>query len=136
MTPPGTLRVRPRGPAAVRTRWYRSLAYALAATRESGAVFEATLPDPVPVVTVGPASVIELVGGAPTERRPENGARPEPPIGWTQSMRSLVASRPGSAAGTYRSGLARRPPVEGWAGDPPVWLAIQTHWLRGATGDL
>ena len=137
----GTVTVRPGGPEPARARWYRALAYALGATAESGALFEATLVDPIPFVTLRPGSLLSLVrdvdGRCPLDVLEEvpNNAR-EPPRAWTQSWRALIAPFPRTPISAYRSELGRESlaPAGDLAG--PAWLAVQTHWLRGSRGEI
>jgi hypothetical protein len=141
MTAPGSFTVRCRGPTALRARWYRALAHALLATSSPGGVFfEATLGEPIPVVTVRPRALVDTVAAAPSVRnlsleRFDAPPELEPSHGGTGEIRSLVPRA--------RSGFFREPPAIGL--DPPDleplvgpagWVGFQTAWLRGPHGEV
>ncbi len=136
------LAVRCAGPEVLRRRWYRTLAYALAATSHpSGVLFESALPDPVPWVTVRPASLIETVRASPSarvlplERRPRPPAL-EPPEAGVGAMRHLIHDAP--RGGKTPWNLVGRPEpadLRHLVGDRG-WLAFQTVWIRTPMGGI
>jgi hypothetical protein len=133
--------VRVHGPAPARERWYRSLAYALAATAGGSAVFESSGAEPLPWVTVRPKSVVEAMpgtslAGAPTLELASGPPDREPPRGWPQFVRPLVAPFPRAPGGAYRTAIARGPPERFRAPTSEPWIEVQTHWVRGRAGDL
>ena len=133
--------VRCEGPPALRARWYRALGDALAATAPPcGLLFEASLEDPVPRVTVRPASLIETVRASPGLRglRLERFPTPpnlEPPPGGADHLRLLVASPRGTPPPTP-CGVDRDLPEIGRLGGPAGWLGFQTAWMRGRDGGI
>jgi Type IV secretion-system coupling protein DNA-binding domain len=142
MSAPDLLTVRCAGPLALRARWYRSLAHALAATDATGGVlFEATGRDAVATVTVRPAALVETVGAAPAVRalRLERLPRPpplEPPTGWTDELRTVVPRARGGGPPVPWSSVSADPPdLESLLG-PLGWVGFQTAWVRGPRGEL
>ena len=134
--------VRCEGPRALRSRWYRALADALVATAPPcGVLFEASLADPVPRVTVRPAELVETVRASPSVRGLRLGRLPvppahEPPGGGTDSLRSLIAaSRTTPPAATER-GVDRDLPEIGRLTGPLGWVGFQTAWIRGREGAI
>ena len=89
-----------QGPTAFRHRWYRALAYALAATRSpAGVVFESTPTDPIPRITVRPGELIETVRAGPVGAAVplDEGVvppAPEPPCGWADRLLIVVPAPP------------------------------------------
>ncbi len=136
-----TLTVRCHGPTALRLRWYRSLAQALAATAPpAGVLFEATAENPTPVATVRPRSLIETVAASPgvrgldLERFPD--APPlEPPPGWSGEIRLLVLPYPFGPLRPPPSVPTDAPDLAPLVG-PRGWVGFQTAWVRGARGDV
>jgi hypothetical protein len=135
------LTVRCRGPIALRARWYRSLAQALAATAAPGGVFfEATAGDPVPTVSVRPRSLVATVAASPSVgalglERFVAAAPLEPPAGWVGEIRGLVPlGRPGLLRGTGAAN-ADPPDLAPLLGSSS-WLGFQTAWLRRSDGEL
>ena len=133
--------VRFDGPAALRTRLYRALADALAATAPPcGILFEAPLSAPVPEVTVRPASLVETVRANPSVRgvRWTSSADPPelaPPPGGAEALRSLVVA-PGSSPFPAPCGIDRELPDLGRLLGPDGWLGSQTIWFRGTDGGI
>lgn len=127
-------------PAGARMRWYRSLAYALAATRDSGAVFESTLDEPVPWVTVRPGAVLDTARLADVRVAPRAQRRiaaiGAPPPGWAEVYRSILSPFPRVQASAYRSEVGRDRPVAVPDAEPSEWVGVQTHWVRGGTGEV
>ena len=126
----------------LRRRWYRSLAQALAAARPPcGALFEATSTDPVPTVTVRPASLIATVRAAPVASALplECGAVPPPPAPAAPGRERYAVIVPaGSAppgAGAVGSVGRDRPLLASLLG-PADWIGWQTFWLRGSGGEI
>jgi hypothetical protein len=142
MTPREVATARCQGPTAFRRRWYRSLAYALAATPSpAGVVFEATHAEPVPRLTVRPRELIETVRAGPFGASVplEEGAVPpasEPPVGWIGQLLAVVPAPPPArwpwsrptvlGAGTSMDRLV--------GGDG--WASFQTFWVRHRTGEI
>ncbi len=127
-----------RGAGPARERWYRSLAYALAATASSSAVFESTADAPVPWVTIRPRSVIEAFPKESGVRLEIAAAAPPPtpPVDWRSKVLALVAPFPRIPSSAFRSGIGRvsgEPVPEIGQGS---WAATQTHWVRGRSGDV
>ena len=133
--------VRCRGPPALRARWYRALADALAATAPPcGLLLEATLDEPVPCVTVRPASLIETVRASPGVRGlgVERFATPpslEPPAGGVDYLRSLIAA-PWATPAPTPCGVGRDLPDLPRLVGPDGWVGFQTAWLRGRDGGI
>ncbi len=133
--------VRVEGSFALRARWYRALADALAATAPPGGLlFEASLEDPVPRITARPASLVETVRASPGLRglRLERFPAPpdlEPPAGGTDQLRSLIVS-PRASPPPTPCGLARDLPEIGQLRAPGGWVGFQTAWLRGKDGGI
>ncbi len=133
--------VRPIGPPALRARWYRSLAYALHATAPPGGIlFESTLGDPVPWVTVRPASLVETVRASPTLRALELRRRTgpphlDPPAGSRGEVRVLIAARAGTGA-SRASAAGREAPEVGALAGSGGWVGVQTVWLRDERGGV
>ena len=141
MTSRSMVTVRCVASSPARLRWYRSLAYAISATAESGAVFEATGTDPVPWVTVRPGSLIDLLptsGSSLEIRRGPDGERefPEPRRRWVEAIRSLVSPFPRVPSPAYRSEIGRD--FARLSPGPSVVerVRFQTHWIRGRTGEI
>ena len=133
--------VRCEGPPALRARWYRSLADALAATAPPcGLLLEASLGEPVPRVTVRPASLIETVRANPgvqglrLERYPTPPSL-EPPPGGADHLRLLVAS-PRASPPPTPCGVGRELPDLRRLADPTGWVGFQTAWMRGRDGGI
>jgi hypothetical protein len=142
VTPQETLTVRCRGPAAVRVRWYRSLAYALAATSGPGGIlFEATHAQPIPWVTIRPRSLVDTFRA--TAPKWGDLVRPvdqlpwlDPPSGWVERICSVVPVAAPFATDAYRSGISWDVPGIGSRLGPSAWIGFQTHWVRGREGRL
>ncbi len=130
--------VRPAGPYPARVRWYRALAYGLAATRDSGAVFESSRTVPVPRITVRPASVLDAVPLSDPRLRLEDVPRSdgEPSGDWPDAYGVLVAPFPRFPSGAYRSEIGRGVPLDGSFPEAGEWVGVQTHWIRGASGEI
>ena len=137
-----TRAARCRAPSRFRRRGYRSLAYAIAATRPpAGLVFESTLAEPWPRITARPGSIFDTAradpasAAVPFEEIPVPDA-PEPPAGWAD--RSFVVV-PLSVPGQWPW---RRPTVAGSRGAATRllglhgWVAFQTFWVRRPTGEI
>ena len=133
--------VRCRGPLALRHRWYRALADAVAATAPPGGLLlEASLEEPVPWITVRPASLIETVQASPGVRgvgleRSSTPSSPAPPEGGDGYFRSLIASPPATPPPTP-CGVDRDLPDLQRLGGPNGWVGFQTAWLRGRDGGI
>jgi hypothetical protein len=135
-----TRTVRCGGAGAIRRRWYRALAYAVASTSESGAVFEALATDPVPWVTVRPRALLDALPSADArltlESAPVRFALNEPPGSWARSWHTLVLATVGEPVEAFRTEVGRDsaavvPPSAGG-----VWVAFQTHWIREPSGEV
>ncbi len=143
MTEADVASIRPRAPPVVRARFYRSLAFALAATRPpAGVVFEATSLDSVPWLTVRPAALVATVRAATDATvvsRLETGVvppSPKPPPGSSDRFGVLVPN----SAGTWTP-----PAPTGWAPEATSyrnvlgsegWLGVQTFWVRAPLGRI
>ena len=142
MSAPDTVTVRPDASEPVRLRWYRSLAYAVAATAgPSGVVFEATNLEPIPWVTVRPRSLVDTFRAAQPDRRATltpcaKAPSVEPPRGWARRVRYLVSPGTPLAPSSHRSDAGRDLPDLAPLLDPPVWFGVQTHWARSSSGEL
>jgi len=142
VTAGGMLTVRCLGPGPVRARWYRSLAYALAATPgPSGVVFESMNAPTIPWVTVRPRTLVDTFQAAASSpgrglKRTDAAPPLEPPRGWVDGIRYVTSTAPRTASAAYRSEVGRDLPELGPRVGPTAWLGIQTHWLRGHTGEL
>jgi hypothetical protein len=136
-----SLTVRCPGSPSLRTRWYRSLAHALAATASPcGALFEATSMDPVPRVTVRPSSLIETVRASPSLRslsleRFATAPSHEPPEGGASELR-LVIPRYQVVSAPRGTGIHGDAPETEWLRGDSGWVGFQTAWWRGPTGEL
>ncbi len=141
MSPRPTRTVRCLGPGPVRARWYRSLAHALAATKDSGVLFEATGTDTIPWVTVRPGSLVDTLVGAGAGGRlvgPPGGRAPvsNPPSAWSGAIRALVVPFPSPAPTSPRYEGARTLPTPGDPWISAEWVGFQTFWARGPRGDV
>ena len=133
------LAVRARGPESLRRRWYRTLAHAVLATpAPSGVLFESPSPEPIPWVTVRPASLVATVEAVPAvgmlalERRAGPPAL-DPPRESVSVVRDLVrAAR--SPLGAPVPDLAREPADLTRLAGARGWLAFQTFWWREPSG--
>ena len=141
MRAPNLVSIRCDGPLALRARWYRALAEALAATAApAGILFEASLENPVPCVTVRPSGLIDTVraspsvGGLRLERFP-TAPNLEPPEEGVDYLRSLVAA-PATAPAPTPCGVDRDLPDLGRLRGPSGWVGTQTAWLRGRDGGI
>ena len=142
MAPREIAAARCRGPAAFRLRWYRALAYALAATPSpAGVVFESTAADPEPGLTVRPGALIDTVRAGPLGASVplELGAvprAPEPPRGWPDRVLGIAPAPlpdrwPWSRPTVLGAGASWDRLVRG-----DGWFAAQTFWVRHATGAI
>lgn len=133
--------VYPPDSGPLRARWYRALAFALAASGEgSAAVFEATHAARAARVLLRPASVVATLAAGPfsasvpvaTSPVP---AAPRPPSGFSARsyvLQPAVAPRPTWSRPPLSSGGIRLDRLVG----PTGWLGVQTFWVRRANGAL
>ena len=141
MTSRSTVTVRCVAPGPARLRWYCSLAYAISAMAESGAIIEATGTEPVPWVTVRPDSLVDLLSpsGASLEIRREpdrDGRLLDPPPRWIEAIRSLVSPVPRVPSPAFRSEIGRDFTRLSPGSSATERLGFQTHWIRGRTGEI
>jgi hypothetical protein len=140
VTPEDTASFRCGAPPRVRAMLYHALAHGLVnAQRPAGAVFEAVASDPVPIVTVRPARVLDELRGAPRGSYDPIEFRatprsPRPPRGTVDRV-GVVFARPPSASWTAEEVPMRAPPLDRLLG-PAGWLAFQTFWVQGTRGQL
>jgi hypothetical protein len=139
---PATFTVRCLGPGSLRARWYRSLAHAVVATPSPcGVLFETDRPGESPWVTGRPRSLVETVSSsplgatAPLESRSEP-PRLEPPRGWFGQLRSVVVPARGPPSLSPSPPVGRDLPNLGRLVGPRAWVAVQTAWIRGESGEL
>jgi hypothetical protein len=140
--------VRPRDTASfrcaasyrVRVLLYRSLAHEIAvAPTPAGAVFESVGSDPVPWVTVRPASIAAVaLGTAPGAYDPAEltATRPAPrPSSAALDLQGTIVPEPAAAPADDRSGSVDPVALDRRVG-PQDWLAVQTFWIRGDHGGV
>jgi len=132
------------GPSArtLRLRAYRSLAYALAATRSpAGVVFESTAEDVRPRLTFRPRSILETVradpfgGSVPFEEIRPPAAR-APPTGWPDRLFAIVPASVPARWPWSRPTIVGATPPGARAFGPGGWAAFQTFWVRRRSGEL
>jgi hypothetical protein len=131
-----------RGTPAVRRQWYGELARLIAsAPRGTAALFEGSLGDPAPRVTVRPAELVTALQGSPAgatvRLEPRPGCAPAPPgpldeERWGDVVRTDPTRSRSFGLGSEaidRIGFAS-------AAGPKAWLGLQTFWLPAHHGTV
>jgi Helicase HerA, central domain len=138
--PAEAVSVRGEGRYPARSLLYRTLAQALVGTRPpAGAVFESTLDDPVPWVSIRPPYLLGDLRNPslPGVRISAGGpVRPslEPPPGTLDRLGVLVPAGATPTPRGDRSVLPPAPPSLSWCGPVGGWAGVQSFWLHPGTG--